>query len=70
MILVVVNRLRAGQIQSCDSVWKGRLELNSSYLDASQGTEPVFDLNWHTTGSQVTCKLIGIQENMIKCKVC
>ena len=32
-----------GSDQPCESVWKGRLELNSSYLDASQGTELVLD---------------------------
>ena len=51
MILVVVN----GSDQPCESIWKGRLELNSSYLDASQGTELVLDSIWHSTGSQVTC---------------
>ena len=44
-----------GSDQPCESVWKGRLELNSSCLDASQGTELILDLNWHATGSQVTC---------------
>ena len=44
-----------GSDQPCESVWKGRLKLNSSYLDASQGTEPVLHSNWHTTCSQVTC---------------
>ena len=41
--------------QPCESVWKGTLELNLSYLDASQGTELALDSNCHTTGSQVTC---------------
>jgi len=34
---------------------KGTLELNSSYLDASHGTELVLDSNWHTTGSHLAC---------------
>jgi len=44
-----------GSDQPCESVWNGGLELNSSYLDASQGTELILDSNWHTTGSQATC---------------
>ena len=41
--------------EPCESIWKGRLKLNSSYLGASQGTELVLDSIWHSTGSQVTC---------------
>ena len=42
--------------QSSESIWKGRHELNLSYLDASQDTELTLNCKWHSTGSQVTCK--------------
>ena len=51
----ICKQAARGLDQPCESVWKGRLELNSSYLDASQGTELVLHSNWHTTASQVTC---------------
>ena len=41
--------------QPGESVWKGKFELNSIYLDASQDTELVLDSNWHSTGSKVSC---------------
>ena len=41
--------------QPSESVWKGRFELNSSYLDASRDTEFVLDSNWHSTGPKVSC---------------
>ena len=40
--------------QPGDSIWKGRFELNSSYLDASQDTELVLSSNWLSAGSKVT----------------
>jgi len=49
------------------SVWKGRLKLNSSHLDASQDTELILDSNWHPTSSQVSCNW-HFQKNVIKCK--
>ena len=55
--------------QPCESVWKGTLKLNSSYLDASQGTELTLRLelaHYRLTGNMK----LAFQKNVIKCEVC